>query len=299
MGGIRAGPVAAAAAVGATLIGAALVAALQPSGSPTGAPTSAAAAPSPSRRAEPPDASTTGVVAGTALRRVDGLEVVRDGAVLEGLEVRGALVIAADNVTVRNTRIVTDTERYPVHVREGVVGALLEYIEVDNQGSSGKGIYFDGGTGSVRYADVHSAEDGIAISADGVLVEHSYVHHLHRTSTSHNDAIQIRRGHGITIRYNNLQAYNDLTGDHLNAAIQIGSLVGDEPIAGLQVIGNWMNGGNVTVNGGGRGEVASAVYRDNRFGRDYRFGVAGNLENSVWDSSNVFDDNDEPARGSG
>lgn len=298
MGGVRAGPIIAATVVGATLAGAALVLALRPwSTPPERSPTPTAVSASASRGAEPPDASTTGVPQGTALRRVDGLEVVRDGAVLDGLEIHGELVIDADNVTVRNTRVVTPTERYPVHVREGTRGALLEHIEVDNQNSSGKGIYFDGGSGTVRYADIHSAEDGIAISADGVVIEHSYVHHLHRTSTSHNDAIQIRRGKDVVIRHNNLQAYNDRTGDPMNAAIQIGSLVGDEPITGLEVIGNLMNGGNVTVNGGGRGEVASAVYRDNRFGRDYRNAVAGNLENSTWDRSNVFDDDDEPVRG--
>ncbi|SDL83278.1 hypothetical protein SAMN04488242_2973, partial [Tessaracoccus oleiagri] len=48
--------------------------------------------------------------------------------------------------------------------------------------------------------------------------------------------------------------------------------------------------------GGGRGEVDSAVYSANRFGRDHQYGVQGNLQNSVWETSNVYHDNNEPAR---
>lgn len=243
-----------------------------------------------------PDAGTTGVPQGVELQPSGSITVTQDGSVVEGLHVTGEIKIAANNVTIRNTLVRTDTPTYPIHVTDGVTGALIEHVEVDNMGSTGKGIYFDGGSGTVRYANIHSAEDGIRISADDVTVEYSYIHDLFRHEGGHHDSIQIRRGDDITLRGNNLQIYVASTDDPMNAALQIGSLVGDDPISNLLVEDNLMNGGNFTINGGGRGEVDSAVYRGNRFGRDFRYGVAGNLENSVWDDTNVFDDSGEPAR---
>lgn len=270
-----------------------------PSSSPPGRATTAPSATSSQTRAIPPeqfpDSTTTGVPNGVELRRSGSVTITRRGTVIDGLDVHGSIEVQADDVTIRNTRVVTGEARYPIHVGPGVTGTLIEHVEVSNDGHDGKAIYFERSSGTVRFADVHSAEDGIFITGDDVLIEHSYVHHLVATGTSHSDAIQIRRGRGITIRENNLQAYNELLGEPMNAAIQIGSLVGDEPVTELRVVHNLMNGGSVTVNGGREGDLASAYFSDNRFGRDFRHDVTGNLPDTVvWEASNVFYDNGEP-----
>ena len=73
----------------------------------------------------------------------------------------------------------------------------------------------------------------------------------------------------------------------MNAAIQMGSLLGTNPISNFLVEGNLMNGGNFTINGG-NGIVDSALYRNNVFGRDYRYGAVGNLDpDSISDASNA------------
>lgn len=240
------------------------------------------------------NASTTGVLPGIQLKESGSVEITQPGAVLEGLRVRGVIVIAADNVTVRNTLVQSDSPQQLIRIKGGATGVLIENVEVDNLDGTGIGIYFQGGSGTVRYANIHSAEDGIRIESNNVTVENSYIHDLFRHPGGHHDTIQIRRGDNVTIRNNNLQIYNAATNDPMNAAIQIGSLVGTDRISNLRVIGNLMNGGNFTVNGGGRGEVESAVYEDNRFGRNFRYGVRGNLENSTWAESNVWDDDGRP-----
>ncbi|WP_165699998.1 right-handed parallel beta-helix repeat-containing protein [Ornithinimicrobium ciconiae] len=212
---------------------------------------------------------------------------------IDGLHVKGQITIDADDVTIRNTLVQTDTSLYPIRVLGGTSGALIEDVEVDNLGGTGLGIFFSG-SGTVRRADIHSAEDGIRIQSDDVTIEDSYIHDLHRQSGGHHDAIQIRSGDNITIRGNNLQAYVVPADDPMNAALQIGSLLGDDTISDLVVTGNLMNGGNYTINGGGRGEVDSAHYANNRFGRNYRFSVTGNLHNSVWEDTNVWHDTGEP-----
>lgn len=245
-----------------------------------------------------PDASSTGVQSGVNLRPSGSIHVTQDGTVIDGRHVSGTITVSADNVTIRNTLIQGGGDRYPIRLTDGATNTLIEYVEVDNQGSTGIGIFIGSSAShtTVRYVDIHSAEDGIRIQGDNTTIEYSFVHDLARQSGGHHDSIQIRSGDNITIRGNNLQAYVASIDDPMNAAIQIGSLVGDDRISNLLVINNLMNGGNFTINGGGRDEVDSARYSGNKFGRDCRYGAAGNIQHSVWESSNVWLDNGEPVR---
>lgn len=237
-----------------------------------------------------PDAATTGVPEGTDLVESEGVTVTEPGTVLEGIHFRGAVVIEADDVTIRNSLVETGTSKYPIHIRGGTTGILIEDVEVDNMGGTGIGILYSGEGATLRRLDIHSAEDGIRIQGSNLTLEASYIHDMHRQPDGHHDTVQIRSGNNVTLHGNTLLAYRADQDDPMNAAIQIGSLLGDEPITNLMVIGNYLNGGNLTINGGGRGEVASATYEDNRFGRDFRYNVAGNLENSSFGETNVWDD---------
>ncbi len=255
-------------------------------------------APDPEPEPEPefPDEGSTGVPDGVELTPSDSLTITEDGTVIDGLHVTGTITVEADNVTIRNTLIQGGGGGYPIHVKRGADDVLIEQVELDNLNSTGIGILINGAGTTVRAADIHSAEDGIRIEADDVLIERSYMHDLHRQEGGHHDTIQIRSGDNVTIRGNNLQPYVESEDDPMNAAIQIGSLAGDDQISNLRVIGNLMNGGNFTINGGGRGEVDSARYAENEFGRDFRYGVVGNLQNSVWEDSNVWHDTGQPVQ---
>lgn len=221
--------------------------------------------------------------------------MTKDGTVIDGKDVHGEITVKADDVTIRNTRVSSKTPAYPIHVTSGVKGTVIDHVEVDNMDSTGIGIYFQGGSGVVRHANVHSGEDGIRIEADDVTIADSYIHDLFRQPGGHHDIIQIRRGDDVTITGNTLMAYKKSTDDPMNSSIQIGSLLGSKPISNLRVTDNFMDGGNFTVNGGGRGEVSSAVYSGNRFGRDCKYAVEGNLQNSTWSDTNVWNDNGQPA----
>ncbi|MPV39151.1 hypothetical protein, partial [Georgenia subflava] len=91
---------------------------------------------------------------------------------VDALHVKGLITIAADNVTVRRTLVQTKTDLYPIEVEAGVTGALIEDVEVDNLNGTGIGVLFKG-AGTLRRADIHSAEDGIRVEADDVTVEDS------------------------------------------------------------------------------------------------------------------------------
>ncbi|TRY18636.1 hypothetical protein FOJ82_05805 [Tessaracoccus rhinocerotis] len=260
-------------------------------------PTPSTSTPAPEHGASPfPDESTTGVPDGIHLQASESLIVTEPGTVIEGLDVQGKIDIQADNVTIRNSRVTTAEHRYPIHVHPGVKNAIIEFVEVSNENSTGKGIFFDTSSGIVRHSNIHSGVDGIFITGDDVTVEDCYIHHLFATPSSHNDTIQIRSGNNIHIRNNNLQAYNDRNDNPMNAAIQIGSLVGNDPIQGLVVEHNLMNGGSITVNLGRVTDLDDAVIRQNRFGRDFRYAVVSTPQAGVvWEASNVYDDTGEPA----
>ena len=243
--------------------------------------------------AEFPDEDSTGVPDGITLTPSERLTITQDGTVVDAKHVNGPIVIEADNVTVRNTLVQTATNLYPIQIKGGATGTLIENVEVDNLGGSGIGILVQG-SGTIRGVNVHSGKLGMQITGDNVTVEESYFHDLVRIPGGHHDTIQIRSGDNVTIRYNNLQPYKASTNDPMNAAIQIGSLAGTNQITNLNVIGNLMNGGNFTLNGGGRGEVESARYAENQFGRDFRYGPVSSLQNSEWDDTNVWFDTGEP-----
>jgi len=254
-------------------------------GPTTTRPTTPTTTPAPGRF---PDAGSTGVPAGVTLRPSGSLTVTTDGAVIENLHVTGSIKVQADDVVIRNTRI-DNTARYPIQVSGR--NLLVEDSEIDGNGTASVAIL--PGEYTLRRVDISDVIDGPRIEGDNVVIEDSYIHHLHRIEGGHHDAIQIRRGSNILIRRNNLQAYNADTGDPMNAAIQIGSLTA--PMRGLVVDGNLMNGGNYTINSGKSGADPS-YYRNNVFGRNFRYGVLSSGPGVVWESSNVWQDTGLPAR---
>lgn len=236
-----------------------------------------------------PNASTTGPRAGVTLRPSGSINVTQDGAVIQNLHVTGTVTIDADDVTIRNT-LIDNTGTYPIRITSGR-NLVVEDTEIDGNGSASVAILPGGYT--LRRVDIHDVRDGPRIEGDDVLIEDSYIHHLHRIEGGHHDAIQIRNGVGVVIRRNNLQAYNPATGDPMNAAIQIGSLNG--PLRGLVVDGNLMNGGNYTINAG-KSSPDPSYWRNNRFGRNFRYGVVTGGPGVVWETTNVYDDNGQPVR---
>lgn len=234
-----------------------------------------------------PNAASTGVRPGVALRDSGSITVNTPGTVIQGLSVSGTITVNASNVVIRDTLIRGGGNGYPIRITSGVKNTLIEYVEIDNLNSTGIGIFFNGGSGRVRYADIHSAEDGIRVGADDVVVEYSYIHDLYRQPGGHHDTLQIRSGDNVTLRGNTFLPYVASTGDPMNAAIQVGSLTG-APLRNFRVIDNYMDGGNYTVNGGDSSNVASGEFSGNVFGPHPRYGARMGISSSVVWSNNLW-----------
>jgi hypothetical protein len=91
-----------------------------------------------------PDQTNTGVPAGTALKPSNAINVTTAGTVISGLDVRGTIRVAANDVTIKNTRV---TAAYPqggaVFVEPKVSGTLIEDSTIRGQ---------DSGANAVAYA---------------------------------------------------------------------------------------------------------------------------------------------------
>jgi hypothetical protein len=232
-----------------------------------------------------PDASSTGVPDGITLRPSGSLTIAEDGAVIDGLHVTGTITVTADDVIIRNTKI-TNTGYYAVRIKDAS-GLVIEDSEIDGQSTGGAAVAFRGYT--LRRVHIHHVAEGPRISGDEVTIEDSYIHALVQVGDNHTDVVQIVGGRDIVISGNTLDAYNRETGSLGNAAVQMGEE--EKPVRDCLIEGNYLNGGNYTVNAGGGGnEGAECTIRDNVVGRDARYGAQAFLgPRIVWESNTWLD----------
>jgi hypothetical protein len=172
----------------------------------------------------------------------------------------------------------------------------MSHSEIDGLGDADQCIGFDNYT--LNAVNIHDCADGIKLGSNDVI-ENSYVHDLARGDGTHNDAIQTVGGHDDLVKGNTLDAYQASTDDPMNAAIQTGHLNTD--LRNVTVEGNYMDGGNYTVNAGSTStdghDISGYVFKDNVFGTDYRYGpVQAVGAGTTFDSSNVWAATGKPVK---
>lgn len=258
-------------------------------------PASAAASPSAVASADRgafPDETTTGVPAGTDLEPSGSLTITEDGAEVDGLEITGTVTVTADDVVIRRTRIL-NTGEFPIRV-DGGSNLLVEDTEIDGQGRGSAAVAF--GKYTLRRVHIHDVPEGPRIAGGRVTIEDSYVHRLVHKGDNHTDAVQVVSGRQIVVRGNALEAQDPDSGSPGNAAFMFGE--DDGVVSDCEVTGNYLDGGNYTVNGGGSGTTGAAcTFRDNVLGSRHRYGAVANLgPNADWDDSNLWEETGDPVK---
>ncbi|GCD20431.1 right-handed parallel beta-helix repeat-containing protein [Cellulomonas algicola] len=245
---------------------------------PTAAPT-ATPTPKPQTTAAPgsakPGASNTGVPAGTRLTVHEGdLTVTTPGAVVDSLDIRGFVKIAAPNVTIKNSIIrgyATTIQRALVTNNTSGASVLIQDSELYAQAPSA---HIDGVRGSnitVRRSNIHDVIDVFHLTGGNVTIESSWLHDnlhyekdpLQNNTPSHDDTVQIQAGSNITIVGNTIE-------DATNSGIQFTQDQG--VVSNVTISKNWAGGGGCTVNFAekGKGAFQGVVITDNVFTRDQR-----------------------------
>lgn len=229
----------------------------------------------------PPGPATTGVPPDVRLVPSGPIRVQEDGRVLEGLDVEGCVVIAADRVVIRRSRIrctrpAGERAAFGIDVESGRGPTLVEDVEIDGGGDPWViGIRGPGVT--VRRSNIHGVGDGIKATSGGRYLD-NWIHDLADGPDQHNDGIQMSQGRGVVVRGNRIVVATTQT-----SAVLVKSDLG--PIADVRIVDNWLEGGTYTVYVIGRGPAqvdggsdtphgaARVTVEVNRFGRDFRHGL--------------------------
>jgi hypothetical protein len=266
-----------------------------------------------------PDATNTGVPAGTTLKHVPSqvssgpgwsystadkdVNVTVNGTVLSGLYIPCTLVIAASGVTVKDVQVVTG----------GAFAIALRHttgVTIENSTISG----LNATTGRVNAAidDVYGDSTGMVIKDNNVslfktamqistgLVDGNYIHDPGYIAGDHTNGVVTNGGGSEPLTIEDNTIFNSLG---QTEAISLDAATAGVPVANKTIENNFLAGGGYAIYGGdgtgdGKGNTTSSiVIKDNRFGQLYYaksgqfgpiayFNLAGT--GNVW-SGNVWD----------
>ena len=167
-----------------------------PTGTETPTPT-----PTPTPTATPspgtfPDASNTGVPAGTALSAYTGPSTISTANTVIDGKTLGCISVTAPGVVIRRSKIECANPSYAVvSVEDGAftgTSLLLENDEIDCRNGAGTAVGEANVT--VRSSDIHGCENGFDMN-QGFDIQDSYIHDLWNTAQSHTDGMQMAGAH--------------------------------------------------------------------------------------------------------
>ncbi|HXF29931.1 MAG TPA: hypothetical protein VN522_00315 [Solirubrobacterales bacterium] len=118
-----------------------------------------------------PDATNSGVPAGTTLTASGSLNVTTAGTVISGRNVTGTINILADNVTIEKTRVTQNTTcgtrstcgNYAIRIDEGVDGTVIRNVETASVAGDTceHDIRNTGGTLTIEGAYLHACDSNV------------------------------------------------------------------------------------------------------------------------------------------
>lgn len=184
-----------------------------------------------------PDETNTGVPPGTTLSKQTGtIEISTDGTVLEGVDLVGNIVVKANDVTIRNSRIESATPYHLIYVIDGNTGFRLEDSELIGNGTTVNGVL---GYGAFLRNNIHGFENGLNIWGPA-RVEGNFIHELAGGPQAHFDAIECNGGSDVQILNNTLTNENADT-----SALMLNNEFG--ALENWVIDGNRMTGGGYTM----------------------------------------------------
>ena len=233
-----------------------------------------------------PSASNTGVPPGTTLRNSGGLSLRTDNQHVTGLNITGCVNVHARNVRITKSKINCGSPAYAIRTLNTAVNLIVEDVEINGLGQNAVTICC--GNYTLRRVNMYGMTDGPRLGTNTAVID-SYIHDLARLPGTHNDALQITGGSGVVVRHNTLQVYDAATRDPMNACIMVGSETA--PSTNNMVFeDNYCDGGNWSI--GVRTDLVATnlVFRNNKFGRNYRYGIIArpNQRGITWERSNVW-----------
>ena len=117
------------------------------------------------------------------------LMITKSGTVLDGVDIKGAIVIAASNVTIRNSRIQSSTDWYAVRQYPEFRGLKLQYVEITAlPGAIPDQALSAGSYALLDHVYIHGMQRGVYVTS-GMTISNSYLDDFVNNSDSHAQAI--------------------------------------------------------------------------------------------------------------
>ena len=230
-----------------------------------------------------PNADNTGATGN--LTTISGRTITTNGTTLENVMVKGQLTIKADNVTLRNVHVKTDS--YYGVLTYGR-NTLIEDATIEGKVGTTAGLAaYEKGQFVARRLNVFNTEDGVRL-ADNCKLYDSFVHDLVGSSEAHFDSVTADMYTGWEIVHNTILNQHSWT-----AAVWIAD-PRYEPSAGL-LKNNFIAGGGYTIYAGpstGDGlHVVNNVFSTRYFAKSGYWGIAYKWDGTgnTW-SGNVWAD---------
>ena len=199
-----------------------------------------------------PDETNTGA-RGALTPRSGDITVDDDGAILENLDIKGAVRVYAKNVTIRNVKITTGGY-WPI-LFDGTGGVVEDSTIVGTVNSQA----CVGGRGmTIRRLNCSGAGDGIKLGSSSTMTD-SYIHDLGTDPDAHNDGCELG-SEDVTVRHNTILNPHGQT-----SAVFIGA---SAPSTNILVEDNVLAGGGYTVYGPDPGSSNVKVL-NNKFSTRY------------------------------
>ncbi len=232
-----------------------------------------------------PDATSTGVPSGTALRSVPGqvssgpgwhfdpergyVMVTAPGTVLSGLSIPGSLEIDASDVTVQDVQVVTGGN-FGISLRH-TTGVTIEDSTISGRNlTSGRvnsaidDVYGDSTGMVIKNNDISQFRTGVQVSTG--LIVGNYIHDPGYIHGDHTNGIYAAGSTDPLTIYGNTVFNNLGQTDDINLAASTSR----QDVANKMVVGNLLAGGGYSIYGGGRADrTSNIVIKDNAFGRLY------------------------------
>jgi hypothetical protein len=254
-----------------------------------------------------PNASNTGVPAGTKLTVHQGdLTITTPGATYDALDVHGFVVVKAPDVTIRRSIIRGGTVKLTPGGNRGVLTAnsaavrnlVVEDTEIVPTYVSPQVDGVSGGNFTLRRVEVNGGVDTVKVYKDDVVIDSCWLHGTvlqtdpYTGKKTHNDGVQVQAGHTITVRNTRIEGAD-------NTAIMVTQNAG--PTLGLVIEHNWLDGGGCSVNivPDHLDAIGPIYLTGNRFGHHQRVAdcaVVQTHSTTLVASQNVWVDSNSPAK---
>jgi Malectin domain len=261
-------------------------------------PINLATPPAPTNPSAFPTATSVGwKTTGVTLKTYTGPnEITVAGTIIDGADITVPLIVSANNVTIRNSRITSPTAWYSVRQYPEFSHLTLDHVEIVNKaGEHPDWAIYAGPYLTVRSSLIHGMQRGVYASSN-MTITGSYLDDFDNPSTSHAQAILSSGNvHNVTLTNNTLGCHTNLC----TAALSIfpETWTGG-PNDTWMIDHNQLNGGSYAIYAGytasaGESPNTNMTFINNVFGTKYyptcgefgRVGSWSNVTSNRWNNN--------------